>query len=53
MAYICNLLLRSVPKPGNEVPEFIFDAPRPDRSETPSKDETQQPSLSDYFRVKT
>lgn len=49
MAYICNLLLRSVPKA--EEPGIIFDIPGPDSPEKP--DETQPPSPSDYFRAKT
>ena len=53
MAYICNLLLRSVPKPGNEVPEIIVDMPGPETAEEPRQEESQQPSPSDYFRVKT
>jgi hypothetical protein len=40
MAYMCNLLLRSVPKPGNKVPDIIFDKPGP---ETAEKEEPQQP----------
>ena len=32
IAYICNLLLRSIPKAEDEPPQIIFDAPRPDRS---------------------
>ncbi len=54
MAYICNLLLRSVPKPGNEVPDIIFDIPGPETAEKRRQEEPQQqPSPSDYFRVKT
>jgi hypothetical protein len=29
IAYICNLLLRSVPKPGDEPPQIIVDMPGP------------------------
>src|ERR1700738_3538575 len=31
IAYICNLLLRSIHKAEDEPPQIIFDAPRPDR----------------------
>jgi hypothetical protein len=50
MAYICNLLLRSVPKPENEPPEIIFDAPRPDRSHP---DEPQPSSTHDQVNART
>jgi len=53
MAYICNLLLRSVPKPDNEPAQIIVDMPGPDTAEKPEEVEPQQPSPSDYFRVKT
>ena len=53
IAYICNLLLRSVPKPDNEVPEIIVDMPGPETAEQRSQEEPQQPSPSDYFRTKT
>ncbi len=50
MAYICNLLLRSVPKPENEPPEIIFDAPRPERS---YPDEPQPSSTHDQVNART
>ena len=50
IAYICNLLLRSVPKPENEPPEMIFDAPRPDRS---YPDEPQPSSSHDQVNART
>jgi hypothetical protein len=52
MAYICNLLLRSVPKPENEPPEIIFDAPRPERS-YPEPGDPQPSSARDQVNAKT
>ncbi len=45
IAYICNLLLRSVPKPGDEPPQIIFDMPGPERDKVPSA-EPQPPVCS-------
>jgi hypothetical protein len=50
IAYICNLLLRSIPAEDNKPQHFIFDAPRPDRSYA---DEPQPSSPEDRLNART
>lgn len=52
IAYICNLLLRSIPKSEDEPPQIIFDAPRPERS-YPDAGDPQPSSAHDQINIET
>jgi hypothetical protein len=44
IAYICNLLLRSIPREEDQPPQIIVDMPGPERDIQPQTAEPQSPA---------